>query len=86
MASKSEWMPASWHSILCSSSANLCANSRCKDKGLSEPDEGAHDGDIDLDRLVAAQNARQRRDALLSKSIGIIFVILPTLQASKMES
>ena len=34
---------------------------------LSQTDEGAHDGDVDIDGLIAVQHAREHRDTLLRK-------------------
>ena len=34
--------------------------------------EGAHDGDVDLDRALGAKNARKHRHALLGKSVRVI--------------
>jgi hypothetical protein len=48
-------------------------------QGLPEADEGAHYGDIDLDRAMAAQDAGQHRNPLLGKDIGEILVMLTAL-------
>ena len=48
-------------------------------QGLSEPDKGAHDGNINLNRPLTAQDAGQHRTPLLRKGIREIFVMLTAL-------
>jgi hypothetical protein len=37
---------------------------------VSQPNEGAHDLDVHLNGALAAQHARQHRDALLGEDVG----------------
>jgi hypothetical protein len=39
-------------------------------KDLPEPDERAHDGDIDLDRALTPQHAGEHRHSLLGEGVG----------------
>jgi len=41
----------------------------------AEPDEGAHDGDVDVDGAGAAQHAREHGDALLGEGPGRVFAV-----------
>ena len=56
-----------------------------KRERFTESDESAHDRDIDLDGLLAVENARQHRNALFSESEREVLEVLSPLQGSKLE-
>ena len=46
----------------------------------AELDEGAHDGDVDLDRARGAEDGGKHGDALFGEGVGEVFDVMSTLQ------